>query len=131
MLYNKGQHGFRKGRACISQLLEHHQLLVEYLEGNSMVDVVYLDFGKAFDTVDHGILLRRVRSIGVGGKVIQWLSSFLQNRKQSVAVEGHESSKSLVKSGVPQGTVLGPVLFLIHIMDIDEDVISAKVTSLL
>ena len=94
-----------------------------------MVDVIYLDFAKAFDVVDHGVLLRKLRSLGVAGGVLRWMTSFLKERKQSVAVEGCISSPSMVRSGVPQGTVLGPILFLVHIMNIDEDVVHASVSS--
>ena len=128
-LYNESQHGFRKGRSCISQLLEHHQRIVSWMEEDALVDVIYLDFAKAFDTVDHGILLRKLRTIGVSGPLIRWISCFLHDRWQAVVVEGEVSEASRVVSGVPQGTVLGPLLFLVHISDIDREVSHAFVKS--
>ena len=66
---NEGQHGFRKGRSCVSQLLQHCDNLLENVKKGHNVDVIYLDFAKAFDTVDHDILLRKVKSLGIGGRI--------------------------------------------------------------
>ena len=84
---------------------------------------------KAFDKVDHGILLRKVKALGIGGKLGTWLHSFLSERTQSVAVDGHKSEAAAVRSGVPQGSVLGPLLFLIHLGDINSNVGSSVLTS--
>ena len=129
MLYNTGQHGFRKGRSCLSQLLQHQMRILKALEDNSSMDVIYLDFAKAFDKVDHGVLLRKVQGMGVGGKLLKWIWEFLTHRKQAVVVNGARSRVSDVVSGVPQGTVLGPILFLIHVTDIDAEVEHAQVAS--
>ena len=83
---------------------------------------MYLDFSKAFDKVDHEILMKKVESLGINGKILQWIKSFLTNRQQQVRVEGVLSQKEWVKSGVPQGSVLGPLLFLIMMLDITKDV---------
>ncbi len=107
-LLNEGQHGFRKGRSCLSNLLKHHEWLLHSLAEGKNVDVVFLDFSKAFDKVDHGILLHKIKSIGIMGKLGVWLHQFLTGRDQSVAVDGHMSEKMEVASGVPQGSVLGP-----------------------
>ena len=118
-IFNEGQHGFRSGRSTTSQLLEHIQKIVHILEEDITADVVYLDFAKAFDKVDHEIILLKIRAIGVSGNLLKWLGSFLVGRKQAVAVEGYIGERKVVNSGVPQGSVLGPLLFLIHIADID------------
>ena len=126
---NPHQHGFRAGRSCLSQLLAHYEDILEMLEHNKNADVVYLDFKAAFDKVDHGILLHKVRQVGISGRLGVWLHSFLADREQSVAVDGAVSMPTAVASGVPQGTVLGPLLFLIHILDINEHVRYSSVAS--
>ena len=128
-LFNRRQHGFRRNRSCLSQLLEHHHQILALLEDGAGVDVVYLDFAKAFDKVDHGVLFRKLRLLGVGGELLAWIHSFLTERLQAVVVGGSRSSEARVKSGVPQGTVLGPILFLIHIADIDVALNHASASS--
>ena len=120
-LLNESQHGFTPGRSCLSQLLDHFDLLIEMLNSNKNADVIYLDFAKAFDVVDHHILLRKLKRLGITGKVGKWIHQFLNERTQYVTVEGKTSKCAPVISGVPQGSVLGPVLFLIMISDIDKD----------
>lgn len=128
-LFNNSQHGFRSGRSCLSQLLEHLDTLLSLLEDGSNVDVVYLDFSKAFDKVDFNIVLNKFKSLGIGGRIHTWLTSFLTNRLQSVIVDGVLSDPKPVLSGVPQGSVLGPLVFLVLIGDIDDDVIHSIVKS--
>ena len=119
---NPKQHGFRSGRSCLSQLLEHHNKILEELEKSNNVDVIYLDFAKAFDKVGHGILLNKLKKIGINGKIDVWILNFLSNRQQCVAVNGTTSSEAQVRSDVPQGSVLGPLPFLIHISDINYEI---------
>ena len=128
-LYNKNQHGFRKGRSCLSQLLEQHALILDAMCRGEAVDVVYLDFAKAFDKVDHGVLLAKLARFGINSTLLRWIGDFLKNRKQVVEVEGEQSETSEVLSGVPQGSVLGPILFVIYISDIDDGVKKSRVAS--
>ena len=128
-LYNQTQHGFRNGRSCLSQLLEHYDHVLNMLEEGYNVDTIYLDFSKAFDKVNFNVLLKKIQAIGISGKLYDWLHSFLINRKQVVVVNGSISKSETVLSGVPQGTVLGPLLFLIMIMDINEDVKNSMLSS--
>ncbi|XP_066936616.1 uncharacterized protein [Clytia hemisphaerica] len=121
-LFNPSQHGFRSGRSCLSQLLEQYDLILNILDEEANADVVYLDFSKAFDKV--AIVLHKIKQLGIDGKILQWFNSFLTGRKQSVLVNGVKSKPQDVLSGVPQGSVLGPLVFLILIGDIDKDILA-------
>ena len=123
-LIPEGQHGSRSMRSTLTQLLAHWDSVLEGLDSGQGVDAVYLDFSKAFDKVETGVLLHKLRDGKVLGKVGCWLGAFLNSasRQQAVVVEGRVSALSPVISGVPQGTVLGPVLFLLHISDISKGV---------
>ena len=100
-LFNDSQHGFRAGRSCLSQLLEHYDTILSILEDGSNADVVYLDFTKAFDKVDHRIVLHKLKKLGIHEKIYQWIESFLSNRYQSVIVNCRISKPQEVISGVP------------------------------
>ena len=126
---NPAQHGFRPGRSCLSQLLAHQNSIISSLQHACNIDVIYLDYSKAFDTVDHGILLHKMKNLGISGKLGIWISNFLQDRIQRVVIDGYKSGPSPVVSGVPQGSVLGPTLFNIHLVDIGQDVQNSTISS--
>ena len=126
--FNDTQHGFRSGRSCLSALLDVFDNIMHMLDSDSTVDMVYLDFSKAFDKVDHGIVLHKLRSMGITGSLGFWFHQFLTNRTQFVRLPGGISHDSPVLSGVPQGTVWAPLLFLIMISDIDDGVTSSIIS---
>merc|ERR1712066_303853 len=119
---NEGQHGFVPGRSTQTQLLCHYNDIYEALTEGERMDTVFLDFAKAFDKVDHNILLEKVKKHGIGGKIGRWIMEFLKGRKFRVVANGCMSREEDVISGVPQGTVLTAILLVIMISDIDEDV---------
>ena len=110
------QHGFRSGRSCETQLLTTFQDIAHlHNQKGSQIDIAVLDFSKAFDTVPHDGLLSKLKHYGIDEKIWLWISNFLKHRKQCVVVDGMSSNLVNVDSGVPQGTVLGPILFLLNI----------------
>ncbi len=126
-LLSRYQHGFLSKRSVCTQLLECTNDWTKTLDNRKSTDVVYLDFAKAFDTVCHRKLLHKLEGYRVSGSLLGWISAFLSGRTQVVRINDSFSECQAVTSGVPQGSVLGPLLFLLYVNDIAEIVSGVKI----
>ena len=119
-ILNENQFGFQQNKSTSHGILNLVHEINSSLKNKDFCTTIFLDLAKAFDTVDHCILLGKLEKLGIRGPLLHWFKSYLSHRYQCVSIDGVLSEPVLMKFGVPQGSVLGPLLFLIFINDITK-----------
>ena len=125
-IINNCQHGFLQGKSCVTNLLEVHDYIGRILDNGGQVDTIYLDMSKAFDRISHRKLINKLKNCSCGGSLQNWFTSCLTGRRQQVTVLGATSNSLPISSGVPQGSILGPVLFLLYVNDLPDSVCTSQ-----
>lgn len=128
-LISNHQFGFRDGRGTHDALFELTKYITNSLDESKKCIAVFLDLAKAFDTVSHDLLLKKLEAVGIRGVAYDWFTSYLTNRTQTVKINQHVSSETVIEFGVPQGTVLGPILYLIYANDLCNLPINGRIIS--
>ena len=119
-IISDSQHGFMSSRSCVKSLLSFLDKVTSIVDDGDPFDIIYYDFSKAFDKFPKFQLIQKLKSVGIFGNVLEWISNWLTNWKQRTMLNGHYSDWDDVISGVPQGSVLGKLLFIIYINEIDN-----------
>ena len=119
-LINPNHHGFRGGHSTTTGLIQMYDSWIEALNNGQYSAACFLDLSAAFDVVDHNLLLEKLKLYGFSGSTIEWMSSYLLNRSQAVYVDGFLSNNLSMNSGVPQGSILGPLMYIIFTNELPE-----------